>query len=476
MSDWWNSLSLEKKKEYLKEHPGSKRKLTPSKGGKSSKPVAKKASNEETSSRGKKPNPAVLSKAMKYNVENKDILPKKAEPTLQNMEKTYTHRLKSMSEQQRRKFTREVKSAVRTKDRGKLRKVSKKVGIMTGILLVGGVGLSMVTGVDMTMSVEAMAAGFWEDIDRYASNKEVEAQAKHQNKQIKAQETKDNKREAKHQRQIEDELRMAAELKRKDIDNTAYLKNVGTAYVNKIRENIQNPEEVNKALVESDSPDVVIDDVERDEVASISIMSNHETDLTKAMIRVEKLEIASQTESILNASVDETADSVNVTAHKLIDHAETIETVIPSIASIFVSSISQKSSLANRAKTQLSIFNRELARCKEELVTIGNRQSMHLKKTPLNFVLKKNIRAEGYSYEVSYVKCENKNIRLCELHTFTGVDVAGFKVNKVEVYGYMDNNDLHVAVTRDSNFTPKAFNVIKPRNLVPWLVENGVSS
>lgn len=474
MSDWWNSLSLEKKKEYLKEHPGSKRKLTPRKSSKNVKRPVKKESGETTN--GKKPDPAVLTKAMKYNVENKDVLPIKAEPTLQNMEKTFNHRLRSMSEQQRRKLTREVKSAIKIKDRGKLRKVSKKVGIMTGILLVGAVGLSMVTGVDLTLSVEAMAAGFWEDVDRYANNKETEKQNQHIEKQTKAIEKVENKKEARHQKQIEEELREAAELKRKDKENLEYLKGVGTAYVNKVRQNIQNPEEVNKAIVVSNSPDVVIDDVETNETASISIMSSHETDLTKAMIKIEKLEIASQTESILNASVDETADTASVTAHKLISHVDTIETVIPSIASIFVTSISQKNSLANRAKTQLSIFNRELARCREELTAIGNKHSGNIRKTPLNFVLKKNIKAEEYAYEVSYVKCENKNIRLCELHTFKNVDVAGYHINKVEVFGYMDNNDLHVAVTRDSNFTPKAFSVIKPRNLASWLVDNGVSS
>lgn len=471
MSDWWKSLSLEKQKEYLKEHPGSKRKLT--------RKLPSKVSNTQEKSdkvpahpidKAKKPNPSVLEKTLKHNTENKDLIPRQIEPTLQNMNRNFEHRLKSMGRTQKEKLSKEINRAIKLKDRGRIKKVTRKIGIMTGIISIGAVGLSLVTGMDLVLSAEALSAGFMDEIKHYADASEAKKQErKHRNKI-----NKHNRKVDKHQAEIEEKARKQAEQRHKERVNNDLIKKTGEAYVNQVRKNVKNPEELNKAVMISKAPDVVIDEGTKNEAANIHLSSNHETDLTKAIIKIENLEVASQTESIINSS-DESYIAPKLIINKLVNHIDMIESAIPSIASIFVSSISQKSSLSNRAKSQLSIFNRELSRCKEELASLGSKNSMSFKKTPLVAILKKNIKFDSYKYEVSYVKCESNNIRMCELHTFKNVDVAGFPISKVEVYGFVDSGTLNVALIKDSNFTPKAFSTIKPRGIPSWLSDNGVS-
>lgn len=474
MSNWWRSLTREQQKEYIKEHPNSKwakgtRRSSIQKSRSSVKNVKR-----EVPLPGKKPSPSAMDRAKAYTEKHADRFSRSLEAPLHTMSRNAAHNIKRMTQESRAKLAREVRQAVSLKDRSKMRKVTRKIGMMTGILVIGAAGLSLATGVDLTFSTEILAAGFGDNLSNYADQSEAKIQQKSHNKQIQKHQDKEDKRQKAVETKLEKEAK--AENKRRILEEQKkreeleYLKKVADEYINKVRENAKNPDTLANALREDAEADIVVDD-NPDETASVSIASTNETDLTKALVKIEKLNVDQQ----LNKVVESKASNVRyVTVNELLNLANTIETAIPSLASIFVSSVSQRTSLSNRAKQQMSLFNRELARCRSELAALGALDGFEFKKTPLHMLLKNRVPHSKYQYELSYVKCEHNTVRLCEVHTFHDVETANIRINRLQVYGFPETNSVNVAMVQDSNFLPRAFTNMKFRQVPAWLKENGI--
>jgi len=407
-TNWWDSLSYNEQKEYLKEHPGSKRKVN--------KRAARKVASKDL-------DPKTIAEVEKYLSQNKNKIAKASVPIVRRMENNLFSSLKKTPKKEIDRLATTLRSAITLKDHPALAKMAKGFGVKSGVMFIGVVGLSLLTGIDISIAVPIIASNFWKDIQEAP-------------------------------------------------DNLEYVKNAYGSYCEETRKALSDADKLKEAIVTEEKPSVTIDEDEEAEKAMISTSSRHETDLTKTLHRIEKMEIASQMDVILAASKNEDRAT---TIKRLIKHRERIETAIPSIASVFVSAVSQRASLSSRAQNLLGVFNKELNRCRAEIASYAKRSTPN-STSPLMVLLKKRIKSSEIKSEVSFVRCEDNNIHRCEVHSFLNVETASQTITRLDVYGFFDKEkQLNIALSQNTDFVPKAFTNIKPNKVCGWLKENGVS-
>lgn len=406
-TNWWNSLSYDEQKEYLKEHPASKRKLT--------KRMTRKTKSKDLDAK-------TVAEVEKYLAQNKNRISRASVPIVKRMDKTLASSLHRTPKKEIDKFATALRSAITLKDHPALASLAKNIGIKSGIMFIGVVGLSLLTGIDMSLAVPIIASNFWQNIQDAP-------------------------------------------------DNVEYVKNAYHSYTDTLRKNIGDSSKLKDAIVAEENPSVTIDEDEEIERAMMTSSSRHETDLTKTLQSIEKMEISKQLDVILTAAKNE---EVATTIKRLIKHRERIETAIPSLASVFVAAVTQRTSLSARAQNLMTMCNKELNRCRGELAACA-RRSGRKSSSPLVMMLKKRIKSESLQSELSFIRCEDNNIHKCEIHSFINVETANHTIPRLDIYGFVDTKrTLNLALSKTSNFSPKAFTAIKPNQIFGWLKENGV--
>lgn len=407
-TNWWDSLSYTEQKEYLKEHPGSKRKVN--------KRAARKVTKKDL-------DPKTIAEVEKYLSQNKNKIAKASVPVVRRMENNLSFSLARTPKKEIDKFATALRSAITLKNHPALANLAKGIGVKAGVLFIGVVGLSLLTGIDMSIAVPIIAGNFWNNIQEAP-------------------------------------------------DNLEYVKNAYTAFCEETKNGLNDSKKLKEAIVAEENPSVTIDEDEESEKAMLSTSSRHETDLTKTLQRIEKMDIARQMDIILTASKNEERST---TIKRLVRHRERIESSIPSIASVFVAAVSQRASLSARAQNLLGTFNKELNRCRAEIATYAKRSARE-SASPLMVLLKKRIKSEDIKAELSFVRCEDNNIHRCEVYSFINVETASQKIARLDVYGFIDKNkQINIALSQNTDFVPKAFTNVKPNQVFGWLKENGVS-
>lgn len=407
-ADWWKSLSYDEQKAYLKEHPGSKRKLD--------KRMTRKTKVKDL-------DPKTEAAVEKYLAQNKGRISRASGPIVRRMEQGLASSLKRTPKKEVDRFATALRSAVLLKDHPALLKLSKNIGLKSGVLFIGVVGLTLLTGIDVSLAVPIIASSFWDKIQDAP-------------------------------------------------DNLEYVKNAYQTYCEETKKNLNDPKKLKEAIVIEEEPSVTIDEDEEAEKAMITSASRNETDLIKTLQRIEKLDVATQLDSIIEAAPNEGS---HITIKRLVKHRELLESAIPSLASVFVAAVSQRATLSARAQNLLGSFNKELHRCRGEIASCAKRSTKKAS-SPLIMMLKKRIKAETTNSELSFIRCEDNNIHRCEVHTFMNVETASHTITRLDVYGFVDTDkQLNIALSQNTDFVPKAFTTVKPNQIFGWLKENGVN-
>lgn len=411
---WWDDLTVAQQRAYLAEHPNSKRKVSARKGGTR---ASSSASDLPPVPPLPRPSAQVLKDVFNHVKSNPKQLALALTPLLLGGQSRYNRDVDDTDPKENSRLALIIRTAIGANDSVALKKLSGMMGVRTGIALVAVVGLSVALGTDLTLFLPYLAHDFWSDVQEADSAPE-------------------------------------------------YLKNVGVAYVNKVKESLGIPSRVARASTTA-APTTVIDDVEPSETASISIASGHETDLNRALVSIEKLNVEHRT----NVLLDQPARGETAVA-ALLDQVTLLEDGMPKLASILVASVPQRLSLSRRAKAQLNLFRQQLDRCHAELARRAERKPLPV--MPLGQLVRTQLRTETAAREVAYVRCEHGQIRLCEHHTLTGVQVGKQRVEQASVWGYWDQGSLHIAATRDGRLRPRSFESISARGLRGWFREAGL--
>ena len=418
MAKWWDDLTYDEQIEYIKDHPKTKLK-----------PIKPPASNPEPDTEepevkvDKVKDPSKLKQLGSYIKNNKGKIALAAAAIVLGMQKRFDKAVDDMPEKKRASLANAIRGAISIKNIQILRKMSFKVALLTGIMFIGATGLSIATGIDLTLAVPILADAFWGKISDTLDDKE-------------------------------------------------FLKNTGKAYTDSVSENLDD-EDIVKKSASSNKADVVVDTEEKnnnEKAFVFSIASNHESDLNKTMLRIERASISSETDKIIKTN-SSTKKILNI-----IDHVGYIENTIPVLTNILVAGISIRGGLASRAKEQLDILSKEIKRCNGELATIANRDSS-ISKTPVITKLKKLLNHEGsLKSGFTYVRSETGAVQACELHCFDRINVDDTSYNNVSFYSFKNKNNLCIATAINSSFSPKTFEQIKIVDLANWLENHNLRS
>jgi len=403
MPQWWDDLDTDEQKQYLKDHPRSKLKVK-------EKTDTKDDSEEDTPEPDEKD--GAFNKAKKgvlsYIKENPGRFALAAVSTLAHMRKSYDADVEGMSPRKRSGLVAAIKTAISLKDSKSLRNLSFKVGVRTGALFLGATAFALVTGVDISFAVPILAAKFWDNIEHAP-------------------------------------------------DDLTYLKNVGKAYVDSVKDNLENEDVVKKAVVKK-KPDVVVDTDGEVAYAKFTITSNHETDLNKTIAQIEKANIPMNTGRVLAQR------RAPKKSQSILRHMRYIEDTMPILTTILVAGISLRGNLSKRANEQLSLLSNDFKRCRAQLSELASSDSS-LVKTPAIAKLKKFLKHTTSSSGAIYVSLETGCAQLCETHSFEQVETEENAYSNVTFYTFKHEGNLCIAHTINSPYIPKAFETIKISDL-----------
>lgn len=454
MADWWKSLSFEEQKAYLKKHPNSKKALEVKRIIAARK--RREAEQESPSQDNYEPvNDRLRERAIDWIIANKPQFTRDLNSKLESSTQKLERKLKTLEDKDLTELYQDTVKSIKLKDRGAIRRNIKKLTTTSGIVLIASVALSLALGTDLVSNAGMIMGTYGNEISHYTDKIEDEIS----NLDKEYQETKFASLEEKKKAEIaykEKQRRLKIE----------YLKKVHEDLIQQAKNNAENPEKVADSLMqpksESDDEEPSPENVETSSVnkTQVSLMdkivisSNHESDLIKALIKLEKLENA----SISNTPLD------------LLNRISVIETAIPTAASIMVSSIG-KASLSNRAKILINKYYKELAKNKSNLTNLASKNNF--KKSNIDHYVKK-IKHGEYSYSKTFVINEENKLQPCEHHTLFNVPINSetASINRVEIYGYVVKNNIYISAVKNSDFIPKSFSCIKPRELSSWLKNN----
>lgn len=451
MSDWWKSLSLTEKKDYLKNHPRSKKKI---KGANTSTQKAKiKVSGNKILS-NRPLSDSEKERAREYLKVNGYSVREAMSGSLDDMQRKFESKIERLENKQIKNLYDNTVKAVKL-ETDKSKHSIRQLLSVSGVVLISSLALSLVLGVPVGSTAAFIVVGFGDDLKRHTQEVEEELRA------IEADDARED-----FENDLEKKKFKAEQQERKRRAKIEYLKKVHEDMMKSAKDNL-NDETIADSLVKTEKP---IDNTKQ-EVATylsaisrspktknismkekISINSSHDTDLLKALIKLEKADISSK----------------EGTHEEILSHIDYLESCIPTAATIMVASIG-KQSVLTRAKHMLNKCNTELAAAKTLLNKVSETAS--LKKSSLDFFLKKNLKPREYKFEKAYVYDGNE-IKPCEHHILYGVENADVTHNKVEIYGFVNGNTINISLVKDSNFMPKSFTCIKPRELSSWLNEH----
>jgi hypothetical protein len=445
LSKWWNNLSEKEQKAYLKDHPDSKYKITKKKGKNKKKKDNKEKSKGDKNKRDKKDKKGKSKTQVEETIQKVDA--PTAEISLSNLEKPKKstagkifHYVKSnpgkvamavamtmagsnrrfdknvddMPADQQNNMAKALRSAIHLKDSKALKEMSFKFGITAGALTVGLAGLTLLTGVDLSVVIPLLATNFWEEI--------------------------------------------------KDApDNVEYLKNAGKAYFETVSKTLEDDEALTGSIMATKSSEAASLKVLQYKYITkeqMKILSSHESDINKTLVSIEKFDI--EKASTFISSTSNAGEVIKMTSH--------LEDAIPAIASIFVTSVPRKTSLTERSRVLLNKFKEAHSKCLGKLNEIATTEKMA--KTPLGHVIQKNLKYDKYNSSVTYVSTPDEPIQLCEVHRLVNVLISGKLLSHVNVYAYKYDSKLYLAMVINSDFIPKIFDVIAPKNVNSWLHSN----
>lgn len=458
MSDWWKSLTLSEKKDYLKQHPRSKKKIS---GNKSASNKGIVSSKEDQPRR--KLSSSERERAVRYLNANGYTVKQAFSGSLDDMQRSFERKIERLENKDVKKLYDKTVTAVKL-DADKASSNVKQLLSVSGIVLLASVALSVAVGADVTSTASLIVGSFGDDIKRHTMEVTEELKAIEQEE---ARTDFENDQERDRHR-----AEMAERRRRAKIE---YLKRVHEDMMKKAKENLDDPDKIVDSLRKTDSLDTtqsiatqpaetsfhnIVKSVLRSTniktipmKEKITINSSHETDLLKALIKLEKADVSSKE--------DDSHES-------LLTHIDYLESCIPTAATIMVASIG-KPTILTRAKYMLNKCNEELAITKTRLNRVAETASM--KKSSLDFFLKKNLKPKEYKFEKAYVQ-DGDEIKVCEHHILSGVETSSYIHNKIEIYSFMTGNTINLSLVKDSNFMPKSFSSIKPRELSSWLKEH----
>lgn len=425
MASWWDELSHKEQKAYLKEHPNSKRKLTKKKNKKKNKGKKKEKppSNEEISNVSASPviegtpiksNSNTSKKVWQYVRKNPGKVALAVAATMATGRHRYEENVDGMPVVKRNKLAQALRTAIHLKDSEALNSISVKMGVTAGVVSVGLVGLSMFTGVDMSMIVPMLAANFWNDIKEAPNNVE-------------------------------------------------FLKNAGKAYFDRVAQSLNDEVAVIKSLVEKESSTETASMTKK--IGNLQMASSHESDLNKALVSLEKFNVEKATEEAIKTG----------SLHTIMDHIQEIEKAMPFVTDVLVASITKRETFSKRSRKLKSSFKNAHSTCVQELAkSLVDTPPV----TPMRHVLNKNLKFDNYKTTMSYVTTPETALQECEIHNLKNVRTStGITLSNVAIYAYKDKNKrgLHLASVINSDFLPKSFDTVKPKDIPSWLKTNLVA-
>ena len=436
---------MDEKKAYLKEHPNSKKKIS----------TPKKVSSGGNAQPRRKLSESERERALKYLKTNGYTVKQAVSGSLDEMQRNFETKIERLENKQVTNLYNNTVKAVKLDSKHAISNTKQLLSVY-GFVLLASVALSVVVGADVSTSAAHVVGGFGDEIKNHT--RDVMQELKALDEEEAQQEFQNDAERDKYKAEMAERRRRA---------KIAYLKRVHEDMMAKAKENLDDPDKVTESLRKSDKPVTPSANVSTETANTfrssnikntvmkekISITSSHETDLLKALIKLEKADIESKEDD---------------SHENLLDHIDYLESCIPTAATIMVASIG-KPSILTRAKYMLNKCNEELAASKILLNKSAEKAS--LKKSSLDFFLKKNLKPKEYRYEQAYV-LDNEEIKACEHHILNGVETASYTHNKIEIYSFVEGNTINLSLVKDSNFMPKSFSSIKPRELAAWLKEH----
>lgn len=449
MSDWWKNLTLSEKKDYIKQHPRSKKKIQGNNKTTSNKAKIRVSGNKITSN--KPLSPAEKERAVNYLKLNGYSVKQAMSGSLDDMQRSFERKIERLENRQIKNLYDNTIKAVKL-DKDKAAHGARQVLAVSGITLLATMALSLVLGTPVASTAAFVVAGFGDNIKRHTMEVEDELRS------IEAEEDQQDFENEAEKRKFK-----AEQEERKRRAKIEYLKKIHEDMMKQAKGNLNDDDTIAESLVKTNEQSTetaaYLSTIDRSAKIKnismkekISINSSHDTDLLKALIKLEKADIISKEGS----------------HEELLSHIDYLESCIPTAATIMVASIG-KPSILSRAKIMLNKCNLELANSKVFLNKVSETAS--IKKSSLDFFLKKNLKPKEYKFEKAYVY-DGNDIKPCEHHILYGVENADVTHNKIEIYGFVTGNTINLSLVKDSNFMPKSFSSIKPRELSSWLKEH----